>query len=158
MAKPTGYEAARRELAGLMARVCRALSFEPGGAPAYDELPVLFIERGLLIKNSGAEPEVMDIRSFVESRKARVRNGQTAKFSEVELFGTTEIFGHVAQRFCAYEKSGRSSRGLFATRGVISTQFVLTPAGWRISAMAWDDERPGLSLSERYEPTEFGSA
>jgi len=29
---------------------------------------------------------------------------------------------------------------------VISTQFIKTPEGWKMSAMAWDDERPGLSL------------
>jgi hypothetical protein len=33
----------------------------------------------------------------------------------------------------------------------ISTQFVKTTAGWKISAMAWDDERPGLSIPEHYE-------
>ena len=37
-------------------------------------------------------------------------------------------------------------------------RFVLTPAGWRMSAMAWDDERPGLRLPRHAEPTEFGSA
>ncbi|UUZ70087.1 hypothetical protein LP416_13350 [Polaromonas sp. P2-4] len=36
----------------------------------------------------------------------------------------------------------------FEARGVISTQFVRTPEGWKISAMAWDDERPGLSIPE----------
>jgi hypothetical protein len=35
-------------------------------------------------------------------------------------------------------------------RGVISIQFIATPTGWKISAMAWDDERPGLTISERY--------
>jgi len=35
----------------------------------------------------------------------------------------------------------------FAARGVIFTQFVRTPAGWRMSAMAWDDEHScGVSL------------
>ena len=34
--------------------------------------------------------------------------------------------------------------------GIISTQFVKTTAGWRISAMAWDDERPGLTIPSRY--------
>jgi len=32
---------------------------------------------------------------------------------------------------------------------VITTQFVRTPAGWRISAMAWDDEREGLAVPDR---------
>jgi len=33
----------------------------------------------------------------------------------------------------------------FRTRGMKTFQFVRTPAGWRISAVAWDDEREGLS-------------
>ena len=41
----------------------------------------------------------------------------------------------------------------FTARGMISTQFVQTPAGWKTSATAWDDERPGLSIPEQFEPT-----
>jgi hypothetical protein len=29
---------------------------------------------------------------------------------------------------------------------MITTQFAHTPTGWKMSAMAWDDERPGLSM------------
>jgi hypothetical protein len=39
---------------------------------------------------------------------------------------------------------------------MISTQFILTPAGWKISAMAWDDEHPGLSIPIHHGPVEFG--
>ena len=35
---------------------------------------------------------------------------------------------------------------------MISTQFILTREGWKMSAMAWDDERPGLSIPDHYEP------
>jgi hypothetical protein len=62
---------------------------------------------------------------------------------------TTEIFGNVAHRFSAYAKSGVSKGVAFHARGMISTQFVLTPTGWKMSAMAWDDERPGLTLPDR---------
>jgi hypothetical protein len=34
---------------------------------------------------------------------------------------------------------------------MVSTQFVKTPAGWKMSAMAWDDERPGLTLPSGFE-------
>jgi hypothetical protein len=37
-------------------------------------------------------------------------------------------------------------------RGAISTQFIRTPDGWRMSSMAWDDERPGLALPTHYGP------
>jgi hypothetical protein len=65
---------------------------------------------------------------------------------EVELSEITEIFGNVAQRFSAYAKFGTIKGAPFAARGMIATQFIRTPAGWKMSAMAWDDERPGLAL------------
>jgi hypothetical protein len=68
----------------------------------------------------------------------------------VELAQTTEIFGNVAHRFSAYAKSGTLNGVPFEARGMISTQFILTPAGWKMSAMAWDDERPGLTIPDRY--------
>jgi hypothetical protein len=148
---------ATREFAGLLARGFRGLSYEEAGAaPAYDDLYATFIERGLLIKNSGPMPETRDIHTFVEARKGSMRVGR-ASFHEIVLFATTEVFGNVGHRFSAYAKSGTSQGKPFATRGVISTQFVLTPDGWKISVMAWDDERPGLSVKERYEPTEFAA-
>jgi hypothetical protein len=57
------------------------------------------------------------------------------------------IFGNVAHRFSAYAKAGISDGTSFEARGVITTQFVKTLGGWKISAMAWDDERPGLSIA-----------
>jgi hypothetical protein len=79
--------------------------------------------------------------------------GELTRFREWELSETTEIFGNVAHRFSAYAKSGTLKGVPFEARGMISTQFVLTPNGWRMSVMAWDDERPGLSIPDRYDPS-----
>jgi hypothetical protein len=35
---------------------------------------------------------------------------------------------------------------------MISTQFIHTPQGWKVSSMAWDDERPGLQLPDSIQP------
>ena len=79
-------------------------------------------------------------------------------FSNVSAVNLSSLSDSVccwnAQPFCAtsfsaYAKSGVSKGEPFQARGMISTQFVRTPAGWRISAMAWDDERPGLTLPQR---------
>ena len=70
------------------------------------------------------------------------------RFREVELSGSTRIFGNVAHRFSAYAKSGTLKGVAFEARGMISTQFISTPSGWRMSAMAWDDERDGLTIPE----------
>ena len=40
--------------------------------------------------------------------------------------------------------------GAIDARSVISTQFIRTPRGWKTSSMAWDDERPGLGIPDRY--------
>ena len=144
------------ELERLSSEFFRAVSFENGEAPPYDVIRELFIEQGLLIKNTGATPEISTIEQFIEPRQAMVDAGDLTRFSEAELYQTTELFGSVAHRFSAYTKSGTMKGVPFEARGMISTQFVLTPQGWRMSSMAWDDERPGLSVPNRPTNTNVG--
>jgi hypothetical protein len=134
------------ELDRLAAAFFQAVSFEPGEVPGYEKIHALFIEAGLLIKNTGSAPEISTVRQFIEPRQAMVRAGELTRFREVELWQATNVFGNVAHRFSAYAKSGTLKGVPFEARGMISTQFVLTPAGWKMSAMAWDDERPGLTI------------
>lgn len=138
------------ELTALMSRFLRAVSFEEGSRPAYRDIPDLFIEQGLLVKNSGAVPEISSVRQFIEPRQASVDCGDLTRFHEAEQSHSTEIFGNVAHRFSAYDKSGTLKGVDFEAKGMISTQFVRTPSGWRISAMVWDDERPGLTLADHH--------
>lgn len=143
----------KSELDRLTAEFFRSVSFEVGEAPPYQNIYPLFIESGLLIKNNGATPEIASVRQFIEPRQAMVAAGELTRFREVELFETSEIFGNVAHRFSGYAKSGTKDGVAFEARGMIATQFILTPAGWKMSAMAWDDERPGLALPTRREPS-----
>jgi hypothetical protein len=136
------------ELDRLAAEFFRAVSFEPGETPPYETIYTLFIEPGLLIKNSAVAPEVSTVSQFLAPRQALVAAGELSRFHESELFETTEIFGKVAHRFSAYAKSGTLKGIPFEARGMCSTQFILTPAGWKMSVMAWDDERPGLSIPD----------
>ncbi len=145
------------ELKRLADEFFQAVSFETGMRPCYASIQALFIDSGLLIKNSGATPEVSDVRQFIKPRQASVDAGELTRFRETELSEVTQVFGNVAHRFSAYAKSGMLRAVPFEARGMISTQFILTPAGWKMSSMAWDDERPGLELAEYVEPAEFGS-
>jgi len=145
------HPAVKSELDRLTHEFFRAVSFEPGVTPQFENIHGLFIEAGLLIKNTASTPEISTVSQFIEPRLASVRAGELTRFNEAELAETTEIFGNVAHRFNSYAKSGTLKGIPFTARGMISTQFVLTPAGWKISAMAWDDERPGLSIPEHYE-------
>ena len=141
--------AVKAELDRLTSEFFRAVSFEAGGGPSYENILALFIEKGLLIKNASLTPEISSVREFIEPRQAQVTSGTLTQFHESELSESTVIFGNVAHRFSAYAKSGTSSGIAFEARGMITTQFINTPDGWKMSAMAWDDERPGLSISEK---------
>ncbi len=133
----------------LIAKFFQAVSFEAGQVPDYENIHQIFIERGLLIKNSTATPEISGVAEFIAPRKAMVESGSLKRFQESELFERTEIFGNVAHRFSGYGKSGTLNEVPFEARGMISTQFIRTPQGWKISSMAWDDEREGLSIPDR---------
>lgn len=138
----------KAELGRLVSEFFRAVSFEAGSRPSYEDIVGLFIERGLLIKNVGPVPEISLVREFIESRAALVGAGTLTRFHEAEVSESSVTFGNVAHRFSVYTKSGTSSGVPFNARGMVTTQFVNTPSGWRISSMAWDDERPGLLISE----------
>jgi hypothetical protein len=139
------------EIDRLMGRFLRAVSFKPGGRPAYDDLRELFSEGARLIKNSEEAPEIATVDEFIAPRRASVDAGELTSFEEIEVADVTEIFGNVAHRFSTYEKRGTTTSARIRARGMISTQFIRTPSGWRMSSMAWDDERPGLELPARYE-------
>ena len=128
----------------VLRRFFQAVSFVEGERPAYATLHDLFLEGAKLITASGQVPEVAGVDQFIAPRQTAVDSGELAWFEEVETDGITAAFGNVAHRFSRYEKVGRRHGVDFTGRGMISTQFVHTPVGWRISSMAWDDERPGL--------------
>ncbi len=111
-----------------------------GAKPDLEGIYRLFIPEGIIIKNSGAEPEVYNLNSFIEPREKLLNDGQLVDFSEEELTERTDIFGAIAQRFCLYRKSGTLNGEKFETRGMKSIQLIKTTNGWKISAVAWDDE------------------
>jgi len=82
------------------------------------------------------EGRAVDFREFIQSREALVRAGTLTRFHESELSESTMVFGNVAHRFSAYAKSGTSSGTPFKARGMVTTQFINTPSGWKVSSMA----------------------
>jgi len=131
-------------IAQLLGRFLRTVSFKEGQSPAYGDLRELFAPGARLIRNSGPTPEVSTVEEFIEARQRAVA-GELRSFDETELAEATELFGNVAHRFSIYAKRGVTNGDAIDVRGAISTQFIRTAEGWRISSMAWDDERPGVT-------------
>jgi len=139
---------AMTQIASLTDTFFRAVSFQNGGRPDYSRIHELFIEGGLLIKNSADPQDVSRVDEFIALRQALVEAGHLTSFEEAELEHRTDIFGRVAHRLSTYVKHAVMDGAPSEIRGVISTQFVQTSTGWLISSMAWDDERPGLTVPE----------
>jgi hypothetical protein len=137
-------------LSGLIEDFFRAVSFRTGERPRYDKIHDLFVEGGRLIKNSAVSPEISTVDEFIVPRQKMVDSRELTSFEEAESAEITEIFGNIAHRFSTYNKRGVANEAAFGGKGIISTQFVRTPDGWKMSSMAWDDERPGLVIPDRY--------
>jgi hypothetical protein len=112
-------------------------------AVRLDALRDVFLPAAVIVKTCGGEPVVYGVDSFIAPRQALLTGGTLVGFAERELSGHTEVFGDIAQHFCSYAKAGMQDGTPFTARGMKTLQFVRTSAGWRISAVAWDDERDG---------------
>ena len=130
----------------LIAAFMGVFSNQGGARPRLELIRELFIEEGLIIKNSGPAPEVCGLEAFIRPRERILSDGTLTDFEEHEESARTLVFGNIAQRVAVYSKSGILSGQPFRTRGVKTTQLVRTPGGWRISALAWDDEREGFAV------------
>lgn len=122
------------------------------GAPELDRLHQLCLESCVIVKTCGDGAEIYSLPQFIEPRDRLLNGGDLVEFSEQEIWERTDIFGDVAQRLCAYEKSGVMKGEPFQARGMKSIQWIRTSTGWKVSAVAWDDERPGLTIPPTLSP------
>jgi len=130
----------RLEIDGLVRRFFAAFTNEGGATPDVAALENLFIPQAIIVKTVGNKPEIYSVQGFIDPRLRILTDGTLVDFREEEMASRTEIFGNVAQRFSQYRKSGVMSGERIEGKGAKVIQFVCTSAGWRISALAWDDE------------------
>ncbi|MFF3349075.1 GNAT family N-acetyltransferase [Streptomyces sp. NPDC002779] len=128
------------ELDRLMGLFMASFTNTDGRQPDLEVIRHLFVPEGRIISNVGGEPSVMDLDAFIEPRQKMLTDGTLTEFSEWEISERTEMFGSVAHRFSVYGKSGFRHGERFEGRGHKTTQYLRTPAGWRMCSMAWDDE------------------
>ncbi len=137
----SGEAADRAAIADLVRTFFAAFVSGPDCAARLDALREAFLPKAVIIRTCGGEPTVYGVDSFITPRQALLSGGSLLDFSEWEVSGHTEVFGDIGQHFCSYAKQGVLDGAPFTGRGMKTLQFVRSVAGWRISAVAWDDER-----------------
>lgn len=146
--EPLGAD--RAEIAGIVRTFFAAFTSAVDGTARLDALREVFLPEAVIVRTGGGEPTVYGVDSFIAPRQELLSGGTLTDFREWELSGRTEVFGDIAQHFCAYAKAGVQDGKPFTVQGMKTVQFVRTSAGWRISAAAWDDERDGLTVESEY--------
>lgn len=124
-----------------------AFTSGPGSAARLASLRELFVTGAVIVRTCGVEPTVQTVDEFIAPRAALLSGGALTGFSEWPVSGRLDVFGDIAQWFGSYAKKGVQDGVPFEARGMKSVQFVRTAMGWRINAVAWDDERDGVRLS-----------
>src|SRR4051812_44873087 len=87
----------------------------------------LALPSAIVVKATGAAPEVYGLREFVEPRQELLSGGALVDFEEAEVSARTHIAGNIAQRYSTYRKTGVQSGRAFDTDGVKVWQFVRMP-------------------------------
>ena len=135
----------RRAVQAVVDTFFAAFTSGPDVVARLDALRAVLLPEAVVVRTCGLEPAVYDVDSFIAPRQALLTSGTLTDFREWEVSGRTELFGDIAQHFCSYAKSWVQDGEPLRGKGMKSIQLVRTAGGWRISAVAWDDERDGLA-------------
>jgi RimJ/RimL family protein N-acetyltransferase len=136
------------QIAELLRTLFAAFTSGPDVAARLDGLRAVFLPAAVIVKTCGAEPTVYDVDAFIAPRQALLSAGDLQEFREWEVHGQTQVFGDIAQHFCTYAKSWVQEGEPVAASGMKTIQLIRTGDGWRISALAWDDAREGLTIND----------
>jgi hypothetical protein len=136
----------RVELEGIVDAFFTAFTSGEGTAERLEVLRQLFITEAVVVRTGGGEPAIYAVDGFIAPRQTLLEGGTLVDFREWAVAGRTEIFGDIAHWWGSYAKEGVQDGVSFTGRGMKTIQFIRTSEGWRISAAAWADERPGLAI------------
>ena len=129
--------------------VYKSISFTENAAPDFDYIASLFTPTATMYNFRYDSLAAFDITVFIESFEAAVDRGAMTSFSEVELGGKTEYFGHVAHRMSSYASYFNGSDEI-GERGVNSFQLLKIDGKWIVNSVIWDVEKEGQPIPERY--------
>ncbi|MEU4169280.1 nuclear transport factor 2 family protein [Streptomyces sp. NPDC026665] len=129
----------KTEIDAVTAEFFGAFDNRDGKAADVARISRLVLPGGVIVK-TGPEFTVYTVDEFIEPRRKLLSDGRLVEFSEWETSERTDIAGDIASRFSDYRKSGIMDGRPFEGGGTKTLQFVRTPQGWRITAVAWHDQ------------------
>ncbi|WP_444919558.1 hypothetical protein ACJJID_11180 [Microbulbifer sp. CnH-101-G] len=146
---------ANSEIQAILTQLYQVISGPEGFTRDWKRQQELFAPYAKVIRtsiDSQGNPQalVLSIQDYPENFQRLVGN---AAFYEVETHNIIESFGNIAHAFSTYEAWRDSKKTQFIKRGINSIQLYNDGHRWKIVNMIWDDERPGLIMPAKYNPS-----
>jgi RimJ/RimL family protein N-acetyltransferase len=113
------------------------------GMARIASLPSMFLPEAVVtvVKPAAARGvEACGVRDFLLPRAALLLDGRLTDFEESEVTHRTEVVSALAYRSSRYRKAGILEGVPFEGAGSKHFQLVETRRGWRIAALAWEDD------------------
>ena len=111
----------------------------------------LYLPEALCVRvNPDDSVDRWDIGGFIASFRERLLTGALKSFHESEIARTEDTYGRLARVRSVYRKGLNTTDPKAMIRGVNEIQLVCRDGAWRITSIAWMDERPGMPLPEEW--------
>jgi RimJ/RimL family protein N-acetyltransferase len=139
---PQATDDARAQIDALVHRFFRAFSNRTGIAPVAS-VPSMLTPEAVITVARPQQPrayEATSVRDFVLPRAELLLGGRLSDFEEAEVASETQIDGALARRSSRYRKAGTLDGAAFQGGGRKHFQLVRTRRGWKIAALAWEDD------------------
>ena len=127
-----------------------SITFKKGEQLNYDSIKTHFIPQAQFINYGSDTAQITTVSQFIYLFRSFVEADTVYAYSEKELYGKNEQFGRIAERISTYKAITNSKKSNDTETGVNSFQLIKTHAGWKVSSIIWDVERPGLKVPAYY--------
>lgn len=108
----------------------------------------VLLPEAVIVRTCGQQPAIYSVEDFIRPRVELLSSDRFEDFREWLVASQVEVFGDIAQAWCWYSKSWTETGEKHLEHGMKTVHLIRVGTEWRISAMAWDDERPGLKLPD----------
>lgn len=110
-----------------------------GLSPLLDAPTRVFLPEATILRRDGDAYVAMTLDAFLAPRRRWLSDGTLVRFHEWETQASTRLAGGLATRLSRYRKEGLRDGVRVDGEGAKSLHLVLTPGGWRIAHVAWED-------------------
>lgn len=124
----------------LVADFYAAFDNRGGRRCAADRLIDVFLPEAMIVRAGATGVETMTVETFIAPRARMLADGMLADFHEWETGASTQVLRGIASRHSTYAKSGWRNGAPYAGSGAKFIQLVRKQQGWRIAAIAWEDD------------------